>query len=147
MDFDLLKPYLTDTIPWIKDSDLHVDVFKERHVKLSVPVQNKHMNHVGYVYAGTHFMLMELAGAALYLATYGFQKYVPITKGINIKYSKPANTDLSCELSISQENADKMIAPVLDRGKGDWILEMDTKDANNEIVSSAICNYYLIPFQ
>ncbi len=76
MDFDLMKTYLTDTIPWIKNSDIRIDIFEERNVRLSVPVAQKHMNHVGYVYAGTHFMLMELAGVALYLATYGFQKSV-----------------------------------------------------------------------
>ncbi len=147
MDFDLMKTYLTDTIPWIKDSDILIDIFEKRNVKLSIPVSQKHMNHVGYVYAGTHFMLMELSGVALYLATYGFQKFVPITKSVNINYTRPANTDLFCELSISQENADKMISPVLNRGKGDWILEIETKDSKNETVSSARCTYYLIPFQ
>ena len=83
-DVSTFRTALTDMIPWVKASGLRVDVFEERHVRLSVP-KDKHLNHVGIIYAGSHFMLMEIAGAALFLATYGMRPFVPVNKGMSIR--------------------------------------------------------------
>ncbi len=144
MDLNIIKPLLTDTIPWIKMSDIRVDVFEERRARLTIPVE-KHLNHVGIVYAGTHFMLMEVTGAALFAATYGVDRLVPINKSMEIKFLKPATTDITCDLTISKEEADIKIEPVEKTGKGDWVLNMETTDANGITVSTSVCNYYIIP--
>jgi len=145
MEKEQLISIITDTIPWVKMSDLKIDVFEDRHVRLSVPVVEKHLNHVGIVYAGTHFMLMEIAGAALFAATYIDTQFVPINKGMSIKYLKPAFTDLTCDLRLDKEEAENLIKPVKERGKGDWVLDMSVTDTTGNTVSSASCNYYLIP--
>jgi acyl-coenzyme A thioesterase PaaI-like protein len=145
MNMDELKSALTDTIPWVKSSGLKVDIFEKGHILLSVPVNPQHINHVGIVYAGTYFMLMEVAGAALFLATYGVESYIPINKAMNIRFLKPSSTDISCELSLPQETADEMIAPIMEKGKGDWILDMATADSSGKTVSESTCTYYIIP--
>ncbi len=145
MNMDELKSALTDTIPWVKQSGLKVDVFEKGHILLSVPVNPIHMNHVGIVYAGTYFMLMEVSGAALFLATYGVERFIPINKSMNIRFIKPSSTDISCELFLSQEKADEMIKPILEKGKGDWILDMATSDSSGKTVSESTCTYYIIP--
>ena len=145
MDLETIKQLTTDTIPWVKMSDIRVDVLEERHARLSIPVKEKHLNHVGIVYAGSHFMLMEVAGAALFVATYGVHEFIPINKSMEIKYLNPATTDITCDLTISKEEADSKIAPVREAGKGDWILNMETTDANGNTVSTSVCNYYIIP--
>lgn len=146
MDLETLKTAITDTIPWVKMSGLEVDIFEEGHVKLSVPAVN-HMNHVGIVYAGTHFMLMEVAGAALFLATYGIDKFLPINKGMNIRFLKPATTDISCVLTLDKDEARKKMKPIEEKGRGEWILDMAVADVQGTIVSSSTCTYYLIPSQ
>ncbi len=146
MDLETLRTAITDTIPWVKMSGLAVDIFEEGHVKLSVPAVN-HMNHVGIVYAGTHFMLMEVAGAALFLATYGIDKFLPINKGMNIRFLKPATTDISCVLSLNKDEAQEKMKPIEEKGRGEWILDMAVTDAQGAIVSSSTCTYYLIPSQ
>lgn len=144
MDLDALKTAITDTIGWVKMSGLCVDIFEEGHVKLSVPAKI-HMNHVGIVYAGTHFMLMEVAGAALFLATYGIERFLPINKGMNIRFLKPSFTDISCELMIEREEALEKLRPIEEKGKGEWILDMAVSDTRGVIVSTSTCTYYLIP--
>jgi acyl-coenzyme A thioesterase PaaI-like protein len=109
-----------------------------------VPAMN-HLNHLGIVYAGTHFMLMEVAGAALFLTLYGIEKFIPINKGMSIRFLKPALTDISCELSMSSEEAQKKLKPVKERGKGEWVLDMTVTDTNGTIVSASACTYYLVP--
>lgn len=146
MDTDIrsLTKALTEMIPWVKDSGLRVDIFEERHVRLSVP-KEKHLNHVGIMYAGTHFMLMEIAGAALFLATYGMKPYVPVNKGMSIRYLRPTATDIYCDLSITAEEAQAKMKPIEARGKGEWVLDMSATDANGATVSTSTCTYYLLP--
>ncbi len=144
MEYSELERLITDTIPWVKDSGLRVDLMAKNHIRLTVPPE-KHLNHVGIVYAGTHFMLMEVAGAALYFATYGLNNLVPVNKHMEISYLKPAFGDISCELSLDEETARAMMAPVEQRGRGDWILDMAVTDTSGVTVSKARCNYYLIP--
>lgn len=136
--------YITETVPWVKQSGLRVEAFEPGHVRLTVPMDN-HLNHVKIVYAGTHFMLMEVAGAALCMATYGIEEFVPLSKQMTIRYHKPALTDLCCELTLSAEKAEEMLQPIRARGKGDWNLDMSVTDAHGVVVSTATCNYYLIP--
>lgn len=143
MDDEFLKASLIETIPWVKMSGLKIDLFEKNHVRLSVPAEN-HLNHVGIVYAGTHFMLMEVGGAALFVATYGIEKFIPVNKGMSIKYLKPAFTDLVCDLKISDEEAMAKLKPVEEAGRGDWILDMEVTDSNGVKVSTATCNYFLI---
>jgi acyl-coenzyme A thioesterase PaaI-like protein len=144
MEQVFLISLITDTIPWVKDSGLRVDVFETGHVKLSVPVA-RHLNHVGIVYAGTHFMLMEVAGAALFMATYGIDRFVPVNKGMSIRFVKPGLTDIACELFMSPGEAEARLAPVIERGRGDWILDMSVTDTNGTVVSTSTCNYFIIP--
>jgi len=146
MDLETLKSAITDTIPWVKMSGLRIDIFEEGHVKLSVPAAI-HMNHVGIVYAGTHFMLMEVAGAALYLATYGIDRFLPINKGMSIRFLKPATSDITCVLTMSKDEAMEKIRPVEEKGRGEWVLDMSVTDDKGTVVSSSTCTYYLIPSQ
>lgn len=139
-----LRKAVTDIIPWVKMSGIYVETFTEGHVKLSVPAMN-HMNHVGIVYAGTHFMLMEVAGAALFLATYGIEKFLPINKKMSIRFLKPASTDISCELRMDREEAREKLKPVEEKGKGEWVLDMVVTDVHGTMVSTSTCTYYLIP--
>jgi acyl-coenzyme A thioesterase PaaI-like protein len=145
MDWDSMRTAFTDTIPWIKMSGLKVDIFEERHVKLSVPVQGLHLNHVGLVYAGTSFMLMEVAGAALFVSAYGVERFIPVNKGMTIRYVKPATSDIACELNIGIEEAQAKLKPIEERGKGEWVLEMAVTDTSGTVVATSICTYYIIP--
>jgi len=144
MDPEELKAAILNAVPWVKMSGITIDLFTEGHVKLSVPAAN-HLNHVGIMYAGTHFMLMEVAGAALFLATYGANKFLPINKGMGIRFLKPAFTGISCEINMDAVDAREKIRPIEEKGKGEWVLDMSVTDANGITVSSSTCTYYIIP--
>ncbi|MBN2514643.1 MAG: YiiD C-terminal domain-containing protein [Deltaproteobacteria bacterium] len=145
LDYDVLKKIVLGIVPWVTMSDVDVEILEERHVRLVLPVKKKHLNHVGIVYAGSHFMLMELAGGALFAVTYGLNNFVPINKGMTINYHKPAITDLVCDLTLGKEQAENMIKTITANGKGDWILDMSVTDHAGNTVSSSTCNYYIIP--
>jgi len=142
MDYAAMKPLVEETIPWVKESGVKAELLEERHIVLRLPKEN-HLNHVGIVYAGSLFMLMELAGAALFGCTYPFGRYIPINKEMSIKFLKMGTTDILCDLSITPEKAAEMIKPVDEKGKGEWVLEMDCKDTEGNVVSTSVCHYYI----
>ncbi len=141
-DYATMKPMIEESIPWIKDSGLTVDTLEERHIILRLP-KERHLNHVQIVYAGSLFMLMEVAGAALFGCTYPLGKYIPINKEMSIKFLNMGITEIICDLSISEEEAKEKILPIDEKGKGEWILEMDCHDTDGKIVASSVCHYYI----
>ena len=142
MDYSAFRPIIEETIPWVKDSGLRAEVLEERHIVLRLP-RDHHLNHVGIVYAGSLFMLMEMAGAALFGCTYPFGKYIPINKGMSIQFLKMGITDILCDLTISEEKAFEMIKPIDTKGKGEWVLEMDCQDTEGKVIASSVCHYYI----
>lgn len=142
-----LTAMMTEGIPWVKDGGLTLLEATDNHVKLMIP-KDKHLNHVGIVYAGSLFMLMEVAGAALMAVTYPDKGYVPINKGMSIEFKKPGLTDMYCDLTLSKEKADEMIKPIeeSEKKKGDWVLEMEAIDENGQVCATSVCTYYLKKF-
>ena len=142
MDDAALRTLLEETIPWVKDSGLRAEVLEERHVVLRLP-KDRHLNHVGIVYAGSLFMLMEMAGAALFGCTYPLGTYVPINKEMRIQFLQMGFTDVLCDLSISEEKAAEMILPIDEKGKGPWVLEMECRDTEGNVLATSVCHYYI----
>lgn len=142
MDYAAMKPLIEETIPWVRDSGLAAERLEERHVVLRLP-RERHLNHVGIVYAGSLFTLMEIAGAALFGCTYPWGLYIPINKEMSIRFLRMGTTDILCDLSISAEKAEEMIRPIDEKGKGEWILEMDCKDTQGNVVAASTCTYYI----
>ncbi len=142
MDYSALKPMIEGTIPWIKESGLSAEILEERHVVLRLP-KDRHLNDVGIVYVGSLFMLMEIAGAALFACTYPFGKYIPINKGMDIRFLNMGVTDILCELSLSEDTAKEMLWPIDEKGKGEWVLEMDCRDTEGTIIAKSTCHYYV----
>ena len=52
-------------------------------------------------------------------------------------------TDIICELSISEEKAKEMLRPIDEKGKGEWVLEMDCRDTEGKIIAKSTCQYYI----
>lgn len=142
MDTAALKSMIEGTIPWVRDSGLQVELLEERHVILRLP-KDRHLNHVGIVYAGSLFMLMEVSGAALFACTYPLGKYIPINREMTIRFVRMGVTDILCELSITEEKALEMIKPIDERGKGEWVLDMECRDMDKNVIATSTCQYYI----
>ena len=126
--------------PFINLVQLQAEVVEERHVRLRLPLGDLHKNHVGIAYAGSEFILAEIAGGTLFMATYGTDVYVPILKSVELKFVKPGTKDLYVDISLTEEEAAEKIKPVEERGRGDYFLDMD-----GEQVAQMNFNYYALP--
>ncbi len=142
MDYSKLKPMIEETSPWVRDSGLSAEVLEERHVVLRLP-KDRHLNRVGSVYGGSLFMLMDNAGAALFACTYPLGRYIPVNKAMEIRFLNMGTTDILCELALSEKRAQEMLRAIDEKGKGEWVLEMDCRDTEGTVVAEATCRYFV----
>lgn len=133
--------------PYINLAQLQAEIVEERHVRLRLPVTELHRNHVGIAYAGSEFVLAEIAGGTLFMASYGTEKFVPILKSVECKFIKPGTKDLIAEVSLTEEEAAEKIKAVEERGRGDYFLDVPVVDIEGEQVALMSFNYYALPAQ
>ena len=93
------------------------------------------VNPVGMMYAGSLFTLGEIAGGAIHVVSFDMTKLFPIVKEIKIRFRRPATTDVTMEVELSAEEASRIQAEALEKGKADYVLNLELEDANGEVVS------------
>lgn len=144
---ELAKNVNDGPTPYINLAQMKAEIVEERHVRLLLPLTELHRNHVGIAYAGSEFVLAEIAGGTLFMATYGTDEFVPILKSVESKYLKPGTKDLVVELLLTEDEAAEKIAPVRERGRGDYFLDVPVFDVDGEQVALMSFNYYALPAQ
>lgn len=144
--FDSLVESLSSgPTPYVNMAGLVAEVVGDRRVRLRLPVDPTHRNHVGMAYAGSEFVLAEIAGGTLFQATYDPEKWVPILKAVDIKFIKPGMKDLVVDLELTEEQAAEKIAEAEERGRGNYYLDVPVTDVDGEQVAQFSFNYYALP--
>jgi acyl-CoA thioesterase FadM len=62
-------------------------------------------------------------------------KYYPIVKEVQIRYRRPALTDITLELAMSEDQIKQITATPEEKGKVDFPLELQLTDAGGEVVA------------
>jgi thioesterase domain-containing protein len=126
--------YLESAIGIVQQMGLKVVSMQERYVKLLMPLQ-KNINHVGSMYAGSLFTLGEFMGGAIFVASFDVGRYYPLVKEVRIRYRRPALTDITVELALSEDRVQRILQEIEEKGKADFDLDFELIDANAEVVS------------
>ncbi len=77
----------------------------------------------------------EISAGALFFMTFDFAKYFPLLKEMNIQFKKMVLSDLTIEISMSKEEADRISREADESGKADFTLTAELKDEKNDIVA------------
>jgi acyl-coenzyme A thioesterase PaaI-like protein len=107
---------------------------RDRYAKALMPLDGN-TNHVGIMYAGSLFTLGEFAGGAIHVASIDFSRYFPIVKEVRIRFRRPALTDVTMEVTMTEEQAQTLEAETEKNGKADFELNLELKDANDVTVA------------
>jgi thioesterase domain-containing protein len=129
-----LAAFIESAIGIVKKMGLKVLSMKDGYVKLQMPFK-ENVNHVGTMYAGSLFTLGEFMGGAIFIASFDMNKYYPIVKEVQIRYRRPALTDITLELAMSEEQIRQITATLEEKGKADFPLELQLTDAGGEVVA------------
>lgn len=142
---EMIKQLLETKVAFVERTGLKALQLQPRHVKLMVPLKGNE-NHIGTMYAGALFTVAEVPVGALYVTTFDMTKYYPIIKEMNIQFVRPAKTDVTIELSISEEEARRIQAEAEETGKAEFVLEGEVKDESGDVVARSRGVYQLRAF-
>jgi acyl-coenzyme A thioesterase PaaI-like protein len=118
----------------IKRTGIRALALRDRYAKMLMPLEGN-VNHVGVMYAGSLFTLGEVAGGAIHLTSFDAGKLYPIVKEVHIRFRRPAASDVTMEVGLGAEEAARIQAEALEKGKADFVLNLELKDAGGEVVS------------
>ncbi len=139
---ETVKKFLGKKVAFIERMGLEVLESKPRYVKLMAPLKGNE-NHIGIMYAGALFTLAEVPGGALFATSFDVTKYYPIVKDLSIRFRRPATTDVTIEMTMSQEEVERIQAEADEKGKADYVLEGELKDASGEVVALSKGTYQI----
>lgn len=123
------------SVPGIERTGLRVLEFRDRYAKALMPLNEGNTNHVGIMYAGSLFTLGEFAGGAIHVASIDFTRYYPIVKEVRIRFRRPATSDVTMEVTMSEQEAKRLEAEAEQKGKADYELNLQLKDESGETVA------------
>ena len=137
-----LKFAIEKGIPFAGRSEVKVLELEPGYVKMMMPLE-PNINHVGTMYAGALFTLAELPGGAIFVSTFDASRFFPLIKGMEIKFLKPATTDIMVEVRLSPEDASKIQDEANEHGKADYGWDCELRDANGQVVAVSSNRYQL----
>jgi thioesterase domain-containing protein len=125
---------LETTIPIVEKMGLKVLDFRSNSARLMLPLEDN-VNHIGVIYAGSLFTLGEMAGGAIFHASFDNTLFYPIVKQINIRFRRMAASDVTVDVEMQKNEASRIADEALEYGKADFVLDLEIKDVNGEVCS------------
>lgn len=92
-------------------------------------------NHVGTFYAGSLFVLAEVAAAALVSGSFDSKRFFPLVKDMRIRYLRPATTDVTATVDMSDHEIAALVAEIGRVGKADHAWRCELRDDAHETVA------------
>lgn len=139
---DNLRPLLEEGFPFVQRMGLRLDAIEPGYCRMTAPFEGNG-NHIGTMYAGALFTLAEIPGGAIFLSTFDAATYYPIIKGMDIRFLKPARTDITVEVSITPQEVQRIQALADEHGKADYSWECELTDTGGVVVARSTNDYQL----
>ena len=131
-----------EKIAFVKRSGLKAEQLEAGFVRLSMPLAGN-QNHLGTLYAGALFTLAEMPGGALFLTSFDVQRFYPLIKEMNLRFRRPATSDITVEARLSHAEIVRLQAEAENTGKADYRLELQLCDNAGEVVAETSALYQL----
>lgn len=134
---------LVNSIEPIARTGLVFDMVEANKLVVRMPLAGN-ANHNGILYAGSLFSLAECAAGVLFMNRYDAGVIAPICASVNIRFRRPATSDISLTLSISDKQFTELETQVMENGKAAVEFEEKLEDVDGEVVSIAEVKYVLM---
>jgi acyl-coenzyme A thioesterase PaaI-like protein len=129
----LLKQF-GKTVPFVVKTELKAISLNLDGIKLLMPFE-PNINHVGVMYAGALCTLAEVMGGAVFRVYLNKEGTFVITRGLDIKFTRPARTDVTSEYIMDPSEAEQILNECEKNGKADFNLKMELKDKDGIVVA------------
>jgi acyl-coenzyme A thioesterase PaaI-like protein len=132
--YQVAADFCVNSIEGIRRTGIKMLEMRDRYAKLLMPIEGNG-NHVGMMYAGSLFTIGEITGGVIAACSFDVKKYVPIVKEVSIRFRRPAMTDVTVEVSMTEDRVSDIEAEAAEKGKADFEMDIDITDASGEVVS------------
>ena len=129
-----MKDLFKTGIPFATRSGIEAVKLEKDGIDLKMPI-GPNRNHVATMYAGALFTLGEMMGGAVAMVYFIEHQLIPIVKGLNIKFLKPAKTDITTSWAMPAEEVERVIRDCKEKGKGEYTIKLELKDATGLVVA------------
>jgi hypothetical protein len=126
--------FAQSSIEGIRRTGLRILAMRDRYARLWMPLEGN-VNHVGMMYAGSLFTIGECSGGVIHGASFDCSRFFPIVTEVAIRFRRPALTDVTLDVELSEEEVDRIQGEAEEKGKANFTMDLEIKDANGEIVS------------
>ena len=76
-----------------------------------------------------------MPAGTLYLSSFDTKRFYPIVKDVWIRFRRPATTDVTVEVTLSEEEISRIESTTEEMGQCDFEWDVEMKDANGEVVA------------
>ncbi|WP_137973443.1 YiiD C-terminal domain-containing protein [Pseudomonas sp. F(2018)] len=139
---EMARVFTEEKIDFVKRSDLKAEELLPCYVRLRMPLAGN-QNHIGTLYAGALFTLAEIPGGALFLTSFDVQRFYPLIKEMNLRFRRPATSDISVEARLDAEEIERIQNEAEREGKAEYRLALQLKDADGQVVAETSALYQL----
>ncbi len=139
---DTIKNASSAPFPFIERCGSKVLELSQGYCKMMMPIE-PNINHVGTMYAGALFTLAELPGGVIFLSSFDVSRFYPIVKDMQIRFRRPACTDITVEVRVSEEEVARLQTEADTNAKADYAWDCELKDSNGEVVAISRNTYQL----
>ncbi len=135
-----------DSCPIYTFLDLQFESIEDGIYRSRTPLSDNTKNHVNIFHAGPIWMTAEYLGGLIAAHNLDNPKYQPVIAGLNIKFMRPAMTDITAETEFTAEDVKTMKASLEATERYDFTIHIVVKNTADKIVAEADGNYVLKDF-
>lgn len=141
-----LQASLYRSLPIYEHIQARVDEIDDG-VRCSLPLEPQNRNHIGGVHAALQFALCEMTGALAISQDPAIRNrgYRLVVRNLTIDYLKPAMTDVTSSVSITDAERARLLEALAGDGKAELELDIELVDLHGQIVAKAHGRYHLSP--
>ena len=136
---------MQSTVPMLGSMGLEAVVVEPRHVRTRLPFSAVNGNHIGTVYAGVLFSLLEASGGALVLVSLDVSRWIPVIVEGTIRYLRPVSGSVDCDLSLTERDVEAVHAALDADPKYRWTFQASAVAEDGRVACEADFVYRFRP--
>lgn len=130
-------------MPFVRPMGLVVTEARRGYVAVRMKADECLFSHRGAYQAGSLFTLAEVAGGVFVGTFLDLEENFLVTKRAEIDFLRPSGKDLITELTIGEEEIEKVLAELKVKKKMDYPVKVSVRSCDSEPVLDCRFIYYL----
>jgi thioesterase domain-containing protein len=135
-----LNAVFENRIPAMYRLGIRIVELREDFVAGTAPLAGN-LNYQDSMYAGTLFGLGEALGAGVFIANFDLQRFTATVKDVQIRYRRPAMTDVRAETPLDVRTIARIKRESDDLGNTEFVLDAELTDTEGTVVATTQGTY------